>query len=302
MERVKLVFFSMPFGTKPVGEQEKHDIDATWQKLLKPAVPEGWDSKRIDEVDEPGAIPDQFKEFLRSADVVVFDVTSANPNVLYELGIRDVFAPGRRVLVARAGTTPPFNIAAERVLPYAPDVATAVADGFPERLRLQILQVAGDVARGSQSAPDDSRLRSQLERAANVPSLVALWQEWKTFKWIPVDRLLQLATLFSQHRRIDLAIEVTRRAYRESPAEWEVARLLGWYLRKSGAHEEAGDLLRQALALNPSDVESMGMLGGLYKRKAMDLMVNGDLDGARAWFCQSRDMYAGAHAVEKNEN
>jgi 3',5'-cyclic AMP phosphodiesterase CpdA len=300
MERVKLVFFSMPFGTKFVGDGP-HNFDETWQVLLKAAVPEGWDSKRIDEVEGPGRIPEQFKEFLRTADVVVFDVTSANPNVLYELGIRDVFAPGRRVLVARAGTTLPFNIAAERVLHYAADRDTALAEGFPQRLRQQILQTSGGVTKGPRSAPEEARLRSQLERATNVPSLVALWQEWKTFRWIAVDPLLQLARLFGQHRRLDLAVEVARRAYQEAPSEWEVARTLGWYLRRSGAHEEAGKLLRQALALNPADVESMGMLGGLYKRKALEFMRQDDQDGARTWFRQSREMYTRALAVDPND-
>ena len=300
MQRTKLVFFSMPFGVKPV-ENEAHDFDQTWQRLLKPAVPEGWESARIDEVERPGEIPEQFKEFLRTADVVVFDVTSANPNVLYELGIRDVFAPGRRVLVARSGTVPPFNIATERLLFYSADLHTAISDGFSDRLRQQILLVTGAPVSGQRQAPDESRLRAQIERAANVPSLVSLWQEWKTFKWIPVDPLLQLAKLFGQHRRMNLAIEVVRRAYQEAPSEWEVARILGWYLRKNGNHEQASDLLRQALALNPADIESMGMLGGLYKRRAVAAFNDGDRENARSWFAQSRQMYESALAVDSED-
>lgn len=297
MGRARLVFFSMPFGTKQVGS-ESHNFDETWQKLLKRSVPAGWDDRRIDEFNKPGTITEQLLDILRTADAVVFDLTSANPNVLYELGVRDVFAPGRRVLVAREGTVPPFNIVTERVLYYPRDVDAAIAAGFPQLLLQQILHVVGGVSGGPRQAPDEHRLRTQIERAANVPSLVALWHEWKTFESVPADPLLQLAKIFSQHRRLDLAIEVARRAYQEAPNEWEIARTLGWYLRKSGAHDEAGGLLRQALALNPSDLESMGMLGGMYKRKALDLHRRGDNYGAREWFEQSRKMYEGASAID----
>lgn len=297
MGRARLVFFSMPFGTKQVGT-EPHNFDETWKKLLKRSVPDGWEDMRIDEVNQPGTITEQLQHVLRTADVVVFDVTTANPNVLYELGIRDVFAPGRRVLIARDGTVPPFNIATERVLHYPRDVATAIATGFPQLLRQQILHVVGGVTGGRRQAPEGSRLRAQIERATNVPSLVGLWHEWKTFESVPADPLLQLAKMFSQHRRLDLAIEVAHRAYQEAPNEWEVARTLGWYLRKSGAYDEACGLLRQAIALNPSDIESMGMLGGIYKRRALDMHRRGDDCGRREWFEQSRKLYADASAID----
>lgn len=300
MGSARLVFFSMPFGSKPV-DGETYDFDEIWREVFKLSIPDGWDVKRIDEVEKPGSIPQQFKEYLRVAEVVVFDVTSANPNVLYELGIRDVFAPGRRVIVARTGTVAPFNIATERILHYPASAEAAKAAGFPERLRQQILEAFGALATGHRKTPDEPRLRAQIERAATVPSLVALWQEWKTFESVPVDPLLQLAKVFSERGRLDLALEVARRAYQEAPDEWEVARLLGWYLRRSGAYEEAGDLLRQALALNPSDIEAMGMLGGMYKRMALDLHQRGDRDAAGQWFERSRKMYADASAIDPRD-
>jgi 3',5'-cyclic AMP phosphodiesterase CpdA/tetratricopeptide (TPR) repeat protein len=300
MSRAKIVFFSMPFGTKPVGD-EHHDFDETWKKLLKAAVPDGWEDKRIDEVDAPGTIPEQFKEYLRSADVVVFDLTSANPNVLYELGIRDVFAPGRRVLVARVGTVSPFNIAAERVLYYAAELQVALAEGFPHRLREQILQVRGGATSPRRAAGHEARLIAQIDRATTRPALVSIWREWEQLEGISVDPLLRLARLFSEHRRLDLAIDVARRAYQEAPDEWEVARTLGWYLRRDGQSEEAVDLLRQAIALNPADLEALGMLGGLYKRYALDLRRAGDMAAAKGWFQQCQKMYSDASKVDPQD-
>ena len=44
--------------------------------------------ERADWISEPGEIPDQVFERLRDFDVVIADVSGANPNVMYELGLR----------------------------------------------------------------------------------------------------------------------------------------------------------------------------------------------------------------------
>jgi|GEM_PF-5667724 len=223
----------MPFGLKVV-EGQDHDFDEAWRKLLQPAVPEGWEHKRIDEVSTPGTINEQFKYYLRTADVVVFDLTAANPNVLYELGIRDVFAPGRRVLVAREGTVLPFNVSQERVIFYPADLAKALEAQFPLKVRAQIFDAAGSAIVGLGAAPTESRLAAQLRHATNLPSLVALWEKWKMYTAFPIDPLLELAKIFSEQHRPELALQVAERAYKEEPNHWEVARILGWYLRRTG--------------------------------------------------------------------
>lgn len=297
MARAKLVFFSMPFGSKLV-EGQDHDFDETWRKLLQPAVPEDWEHKRIDEISAPGTINEQFKYFLRTADVVVFDLTAANPNVLYELGIRDVFAPGRRVIVARDGTVLPFNVAHERVTFYPTDLARAIETQFPLKLRSQILEVSGASVKGPRAAPAESRMTAQFRRATTLPALVALWEEWRTYNAPPVDPLLELARAFSEQGRPDLALQVAEHAYQEEPEHWEVARILGWYLRRANETERATLLFNQALALNANDVESMGMLGGIYKRQAITYLREGQEDEGRRWLDKARGMYLRALGVD----
>ena len=287
----------MPFGQKSVDE-ESIDFDATWQELLRPGVPEGWESVRIDEVDAPGSIPDQYKHYLRIANTVVFDLTSANPNVLYELGIRDVFAPGRRVLVAREGTTLPFNIAGERVLFYPRDLQVARTSDFGERLRAQILAAGVGSSKTSEEPPPESRLKAQFERATTLPALIAVWESWKGYTRLPAHTLMLLAKAFGEQSRLDLAVEVARRAYAEEPQEWDIARTLGWYLRRQGCFDDAAHFFEQALAINPRDVESMGMLGGMYKRRALILDAAGKAGEAKEWFTHAKETYARAVEVD----
>ena len=48
----------------------------------------GLEPIRADRIARPGEIPDQIFRLLRDAEVVIADLTGANPNVMYELGLR----------------------------------------------------------------------------------------------------------------------------------------------------------------------------------------------------------------------
>ncbi len=54
-------------------------------------------------------------------DYAVADITGANPNVYYELGIRHAMRPRSTVILFAEGTTLPFDIALLRGIPYRTD-------------------------------------------------------------------------------------------------------------------------------------------------------------------------------------
>lgn len=281
----QIVFVSMPFSVRKgtlYGTEFELNFDNVWTDLIRPAAPEGWTSIRIDEINEPGSIPTQYLEYLRTADVVIFDLTFGNLNVYYELGVRHASVPERSVLIAHKDSSLPFNIQHQRVLFYD-STDPASWSSFQDRLREMIIACAqkeiaapaastktnGKTRAASQSSgpPDSERLRSQLSRAKNLPQLISLWNQWKGWDFVPPDSLLELGERFVNEQRVDLGVEVLARAYDMAPDEYEVARTYGWYLRKNGQMEEAEIKLLEALELNPGDLESMGMLGGLYKRQ-----------------------------------
>jgi hypothetical protein len=60
------------------------------EKVIEPACAQHGisDPIRSDRISQPGEIPEQIFEWLRTADIVIADLTDANPNVMYELGLR----------------------------------------------------------------------------------------------------------------------------------------------------------------------------------------------------------------------
>ena len=65
---------------------------------------------RIDMLSEPGEIPEAIFRSLRDADVVIADLSGANPNVMYELGLRHTLNKVTVTLTARSDSPQPFDV------------------------------------------------------------------------------------------------------------------------------------------------------------------------------------------------
>ena len=126
-------FIAMPFGAKP-GPDGKSTVhfDRVLADLLRPALLHaGFEVFRADEEQRAGDIRvDMFQELL-AADLVLADLTVANPNVWYELGVRHALRARGVVLVVGSlpGVNPPqvFDVYTDRKLHYA-----LTADGVPD--------------------------------------------------------------------------------------------------------------------------------------------------------------------------
>jgi hypothetical protein len=122
---VKKLFVAMPYRRRKApldydmpDVTVEIDFDAVWKEILQPAVPEGFETKRADELRKCGLIDRLYNEWLFDADIVLADLTFGNPNVYYELGIRQALSKKGTVLVACNGTKLPFDIRNQYVINY----------------------------------------------------------------------------------------------------------------------------------------------------------------------------------------
>src|ERR1044071_3370250 len=102
----KRLFVAMPYGEREsclddrsTNKKVKINFNAVWEGILSPAVPEDFIAKRADELQESGIIDQLYIEWLLEAEVVLADLTFGNPNVYYELGIRQALSKRGTVLV-----------------------------------------------------------------------------------------------------------------------------------------------------------------------------------------------------------
>jgi hypothetical protein len=131
-----LCFVVMPFGKKPNIAGGLVDFDAVYKDLIAPAIQAaGLQPLRADEEKTGGIIHKPMFERLVLCEYAVADLTTANANVFYELGVRHAVRPRSTVLIfAAGGSQLPFDVAPLRALPYQltpegtpADVAIAIA-------------------------------------------------------------------------------------------------------------------------------------------------------------------------------
>ena len=119
----KKCFVIMPFGKKKDIDGYEVDFDRVYHELIYKAVTElGVDCERCDEIISTGAIHKKMFRGIFDADVSVVDITSLNPNVFYELGVRHALHKYVTLVIRRNSNLPlPFNISGLSILGYDTD-------------------------------------------------------------------------------------------------------------------------------------------------------------------------------------
>ncbi len=117
----KLCFIDMPFGKKTDPRTGVEiDCDQIYEAAIRPAVEEaGLTCIRGDEERTGGIIHRAMFARLLLCDFVIADMTTANPNVFYELGVRHAARPSTTIPIFATIGAPPFDVACVRAIPYA---------------------------------------------------------------------------------------------------------------------------------------------------------------------------------------
>src|ERR1700722_7424967 len=114
-----LCFVLMPFGIKSDPNGTPIDFDAVYQQMIVPAIRSAkLEPLRADEEMSGGIIHKPMFERLVLCEYAVADLTTANANVFYELGVRHAVRPWSTVLIFAGSSRLPFDVAPLRALPY----------------------------------------------------------------------------------------------------------------------------------------------------------------------------------------
>jgi hypothetical protein len=151
-QQAPLCFVLMPFSKKMDAGGRVTNFDTVYQKVIAPAVAQaGLEPVRADEEKIGGTIHKPMFERLMLCHYAVADITGANPNVFYELGIRHALRPRSTVILFREGTVLPFDIALVRGISYKTDGA-----GEPVEVDTPINLVAAQLQEARGNPHDDS--------------------------------------------------------------------------------------------------------------------------------------------------
>jgi tetratricopeptide (TPR) repeat protein len=168
-----LCFVLMPFGVKPNGAGNTVNFDAVYHQLIAPSIEAAeLEPIRADEELVGGIIHKPMFERLLLCEFAIADLTTANANVFYELGVRHAMLPGTTVLLQGGVVRLPFDVAPLRTLNYQLDPSGSPASVSETRETLVKLLMESRKTRALDSPvfqllegyPDIKRLKTDVFR------------------------------------------------------------------------------------------------------------------------------------------
>jgi tetratricopeptide (TPR) repeat protein len=290
-----LCFVLMPFGTKTDAAGRVTNFDKVYQNIIVPAVTQaGLEPVRADEEKIGGTIHKPMFERLMLCHYAVADITGANPNVFYELGIRHALRPRSTAIIFVEGTVIPFDIALVRGIAYRTDGKGEPIDtAAPIEAIRSLLREARDTARDDspmfqliddlprweidhsktdvfrKSVDYSKRYKDRLSEAVRegaeavqkIASDPALADLIDVEAGIVVDLFLSLRDVKAYGGMIDL--------YGRMPAPLQQAKMmreqLGFALNREGRFDDAEKVLKAVIDQFGPSSETNGLLGRIYK-------------------------------------
>lgn len=330
-----LCFILMPFNKKKDATGREIDFDAVYENLIAPAVlSAGMEPLRADEEKTGGIIHKPMFERLILCEYAVADLTAANANVFYELGVRHAAKPHTTVLMFAEGSGQiPFDVAQLRAIPYSvsadgqpSDVATFQAlltkrlvDARKPTHDSPIYQLLEDYPDIDHTKTDTFRERVEYSktmkerlaqaRKAGLDALKKLEGDIRKIEDCEAGVVIDLFLSYRAVKGWDEMIELVPKMSPVLMVTVMVQEQLGFALNRAGRGEEAEQVLLDLIARRGPSSETYGLLGRVYKDRwesaqkegsamlAKGLLIKA-IDAYRKGFeADWRDAYPGINAV-----
>ena len=330
-----LCFVLMPFGKKLDASGLEIDFEAVYQDLIVPAVAiADMTPLRADEEMTGGIIQKPLFERLIFCEYAVADLTTANSNVYYELGVRHAVRPWSTILLfSKGGRQLPFDVSSLRAIPYP-----LGADGRPIRIdstcdviaaRLHearnartdspIYQLVDnypdidhtktDVFREQVQYSMETKTRLATARKEGIRKLKAIEKELAPIRDQESGVVIDLFLSYRAVEAWDEMISLVGKMHAPLAATVMVREQQSLALNRAGQSEEAERVLLDLIHKRGSSSESYGILGRVYKdrwetaqKAGKAILAKGFIEKAieaylRGFETDWRDAYPGINAA-----
>jgi len=316
-----LCFVLMPFGKKPDAMGNLIDFDAVYHQLIGPAIAQaGLEPLRADEEMTGGIIHKPMYERLILCEYAVADLTTANANVFYELGLRHAVRPWSTVLLFAEGGRLPFDVGPLRAMPYRltaegtpTDVEATMAalvsrlteahkaaqenpaidspvfqlvEGYPD-----IDHAKTDVFRDRARYSAEIKARLAEARTRGAEALRALAKNLGEIKDLESGVIIDLFLSYRDVKAWQDMVDLVNEMPRPLAATVMVQEQLAFALNRLGRSEEAERTLVELLERRGPSTETLGLLGRVYKDRWEKAVKQGDKFRARGELNKAIDAY-----------
>jgi hypothetical protein len=307
-------YVSMPFGRKTNPQTGGMvDFDAIYRMLIRPAAEAaGLSPLRADDGSFGGIVHKGVLEAVIGCDVFVADLTTQNPNVMYELGIRHALRRGATVLVASHDTRLPYDISYSRYVTYR-----LTPDGLPDETGLDVIcrMLSGAIEQAAAGRNDSPiheffpdlqvelpvtllprrrtyppGLRKKLATNKAVPPMsgsewAAVEQDVKAGPDVDPTAILDLIKRYRDNADWDGVVRFAEdldEPLRNRPEILQIVVLALNRRSHPGDRDRAIAMMNEVIAKTGGDSETFGILGRIYKDRYAESRDRADLDQAIA--------------------
>lgn len=317
-----LCFVLMPFGNKTDASGNKIDFDEVYRKIIALAISKaGLEPLRADEELMSGIIHKPMFERLILCEYAVADLTTANANVFYELGLRHAVRPWSTVLIFAEGNRLPFDVTMLRGFPYKlnKNGKPAKAKNDSESLAKILIEsrnsatqtptppVDSPVFQLVEHYPDIARLKTDIFRDYVKTSEIKNRLTKARKQGVEAVRKIEaeLGDLKNQESGVVIDLFLSYRATegwkemialvdkmsRPLAATAMVQEQLALALNRDKRGDEAEKVLKHLLELHGAGSETLGILGRVYKDRWEKAVKDGKKIMAKALLDKSIEAY-----------
>lgn len=278
----KICFVIMGFHKKTDYVTGKtYDLDKTYHNMIKPTVEKlNYICIRADEVVHTGYIDKYMYQLLVHADLVIADLTTLNPNALYELGIRHASRPFRTIVIGDksiSGIRHPFDLNHISTFYYehlGADIGVSEAKRFSKVLE-EVISKTEDELKDSPLYDFVKDIKPHnLSKHENDELIELLMKEESE-----IQKLLNNASRCMKEKRFNEAYNNWKLLNDKNPKEILYIQKMALCKYKSSKPyireelEEAKTII-ETISYNHNDPETMGITGAVYKNI---YLVSGDV-------------------------
>lgn len=294
-----LCFVIMPFNKKKDADGNEIDFDVVYNSLIRPSI-EAADMEpiRADEETINGIIHKPMYERLILCDYAVADLTTANANVFYEVGIRHAVKPFTTITIFASDSKLPFDVNFLRGMPYDYNSKMHLTnlENNIAGLTKQLLNAKKDKTTDSpvyqlvdgitfqnsvahqktdifrDKVKYNSEIKKQLAKAVKteggkdektnaVDNIVKTLVPENEETGVLIDVMLSYRAIEAMEKMIDFVYAMPSHVQQTVMVQEQ----LGFALNRNKQHDEAIDVLEKVIKENGPSSETYGILGRVYK-------------------------------------
>jgi hypothetical protein len=323
----------MPFGRKSAGDKREIDFDKVYELIIKPAIEAAnLEPLRADEELTGGIIHKPMFERLILCEYAIADLTTANANVFYELGIRHATRGwATQLLFAEGYGQRQFDVMMLRAFPYKLNDGGEPIDieitraGITERLKKaqvndspifqlvenfpEIQHLKTDVFRDRVKYAEDMKRSIAEAREKGVHALIEIEKKIGDIAFADAAVVIDLYLSYRAVKAWNGMINLYSKMALHLAATVMLREQLGLALNRAGKSKDAENVLKKLIEERGGTSESYGILGRVYKdrwekakNEEQTALAGGLLDKAIETYVQGfesdwRDPYPGVNAV-----